>query len=165
MTIEKHHEMLTEPGIVVAVASDALWVETIQQSTCSTCAAQKGCGQKLLSKMGTSSTQLKVSLEAHDPKVYQVGDSVTVAIAAETVLKSSLFIYFLPLLMMFAFAGFAHTFIHNEIASVVLGILGLLMGGVVIRYHSYLIKGNTYFQPVLFSAQESVIATDVIQHN
>ena len=43
--------MLTESGRVVAVNDSTVWVETIQQSTCGQCAARKGCGQSMLSKM------------------------------------------------------------------------------------------------------------------
>ena len=42
--------MLVETGRVVAVEEDSLWVETIRQSTCGSCAAQKGCGHGLLNR-------------------------------------------------------------------------------------------------------------------
>ena len=44
--------MLIETGRVVAVEAneEALWVETIRQSTCGSCAANKGCGHGLLNR-------------------------------------------------------------------------------------------------------------------
>ena len=43
--------MLTETGRVVAVDADGVWVETIRQSTCGSCAAQKGCGHGLMNRI------------------------------------------------------------------------------------------------------------------
>ena len=43
--------MLIETGRVVAVDAQGLWVETIRQSTCGSCAARSGCGHGLLNRM------------------------------------------------------------------------------------------------------------------
>jgi len=40
--------MLRESGRVVAIESDAVWVETIRSSLCGSCAAKAGCGQDYL---------------------------------------------------------------------------------------------------------------------
>ncbi|MEE4278029.1 MAG: SoxR reducing system RseC family protein [Halieaceae bacterium] len=40
--------MLTETGRVVGLEGDAVWVETLRQSTCGSCAARSGCGHGLV---------------------------------------------------------------------------------------------------------------------
>ena len=47
--------MLTETGRVVALEQDSLWVETIRQSTCGSCAVQKGCGHGLINQISDGS--------------------------------------------------------------------------------------------------------------
>ncbi len=151
MSFTIENNMLTEQGVVVALESDALWVETIQQSTCGACAARKGCGQKLLSSMGSSATQLRVLVDQNDKHHYAVGDSVTIAIPENIVVLGSLFVYLLPLIFTIIFSGLAHTFFHIEAVSVLAGIAGFVLGGMVIRYHSYLSKNDPHMQPILIS--------------
>ena len=38
--------MLEETGTVVKIEPDALWVETVQTTTCGSCSARRGCGQR-----------------------------------------------------------------------------------------------------------------------
>jgi sigma-E factor negative regulatory protein RseC len=52
--------MILETGVVVAVESDGLWVETIQKSACEVCVAEKGCGQKFLSKLAGKTVSIRV---------------------------------------------------------------------------------------------------------
>jgi sigma-E factor negative regulatory protein RseC len=161
MSLENEEQLLTEQGVVIAVEADALWVETIQQSTCGTCAAQKGCGQRLLSKMGSSSTQLKVALGHQEDTAYNVGESVTIAIPADTVLKGSFIIYFLPLLAMIVFSSFAHTSFSSEIMTAISGVLGLFVGGGMIRYFSSRSMDKPYLQPILISRRPAIIVSNI----
>jgi sigma-E factor negative regulatory protein RseC len=146
--------MLKEQGIIVAIESDAVWVETIQQSTCNTCVAKKGCGQRLLSKTGVGSAKLRVLVSHNDPTCYKINDQVTLAIPEDVVVNGSLFVYLLPLCTMIVFSGFAHTLLNSEIASVLSGISGFFLGGLLIRYHSVLSKHNPRLQPVLLLESE-----------
>jgi sigma-E factor negative regulatory protein RseC len=151
MSVVIENNMLTEQGVVVAIEPDALWVETIQQSTCGTCAARKGCGQKLLSSMGASATQLRVLIDHTYQRNYAVGDSVTIAIPENVVVLGSLFIYLLPLIFTIVFSGFAHTFFQVEAVSMLAGMVGFIGGAMVIRYHAYLSKNDPDLQPILIS--------------
>ena len=149
--------MLQEMGRIVAVESDALWVETIQQSTCGSCSAQKGCGQSLLSKIGIKPTYIRVLLEGRDAAHYKVDSSVTIGIPNDIILKSSLFVYFTPILLMLVFAGIAHTTMNSEGLSILGGLLGFLVGGGVIRYHSRISKDNPRLQPVLIDNRQTIV--------
>ena len=148
--------MLTEQGVVVALEPNALWVETIQQSTCGSCAAKKGCGQKLLSSMGSSATQLRVLVDDQDSHRYAVGEAVTIAIPENIVVMGSLFIYLLPLLLTIVFSGFAHTFYTIESISMLAGLLGFIVGAMIIRYHSYRSQYDPHLQPIVISEPSMV---------
>ncbi len=141
--------MLTETGRIVAIENDALWVETIQKSTCGQCAAQKGCGQSLLSKMGQSSGHLRVLLQGRSPSAYQLGEEVTIAIADDLVVKSALLIYLLPLCVMLVFSLFAHTYFNNEGLTIASAILGLVLGGLLLRWHAFSQRNNSQQQPII----------------
>lgn len=156
MSLSMENNMLTEQGVVVAVEPTALWVETIQQSTCGSCAAKKGCGQKLLSSMGASATQLRVLLGDHANRPYTVGETVTIAIPENIVVIGSLFVYLLPLLLTIVFSGFAHTFYATEVISMLAGVLGFVGGAVIIRYHSYRSKSDPNLQPIVISEPSMV---------
>ncbi|ODS23014.1 transcriptional regulator [Candidatus Endobugula sertula] len=149
--------MLKETGRIVAMESDALWVETIQQSTCNSCVAKQGCGQSLLSKVGIKSTYIRVLLFGKDRQDYKVGQLVTIGIPNDVVVKSSLFVYLVPLLLMIAFSGFAHTYIENEFISIGAGLFGLLVGGLLIRYYTYKATNDPRIQPVLIDNGPMVI--------
>ncbi|USE39063.1 SoxR reducing system RseC family protein [Endozoicomonas sp. SCSIO W0465] len=92
--------MIEEQGRVVAVESDFVWVETIRQSSCSSCSAQNGCGQHLSEKYraDTSFSYIK----AISPWVVKEGDRVVVGIPEGSLLKASFLIYLFPLLLMMA---------------------------------------------------------------
>ena len=42
---------VTEPGIVVGVETNAVWVEADRSAACGRCAARAGCGQGALSAL------------------------------------------------------------------------------------------------------------------
>jgi sigma-E factor negative regulatory protein RseC len=126
-----------------------LWVETIQQSTCGSCAAKKGCGQSLLAKIGAKSSQLRVLIDKRDETLYQLEDSVTIGIPENVVVNGSLFVYLLPLVLMIFFSGMAHTFLQSEIASLLLGLMGFVLGGLLIHWQFQHSKYDPHLQPIL----------------
>ncbi|MFT5420538.1 MAG: sigma-E factor negative regulatory protein RseC [Candidatus Endobugula sp.] len=148
--------MLEEEGRVVSIETDALWVETIQQSTCGRCAAKKGCGQSLLAKIGAKSSQLRVLIDKQDETLYQLEDSVMIGIPENVVVNGSLFVYLLPLLLMVIFSGMAHTFLQSETASLLLGSIGFAVGGLLIYWQSQYSKYDSRLQPVLLYDQQFI---------
>ncbi len=154
--------MLKETGYIVAVEPDAVWVETLQQSTCGSCSARKGCGQRLLAKAGQQSMQLRVLLNASDQRVYQIHDSVTIAIPEHVIVKHSLFVYFLPIFLMIVFSGIAHTFFLSELPSILAGILGLALGALCIHFHACVYKNDPELQPIITDEQDSIINPQII---
>ncbi len=164
--------MIKERGRVVALESDSLWVETIQQSSCGSCSAKKGCGQKLWLKAGYKSVgHIRVLLQNHDPAAFKIDDYVEIGIAEHVISKGSLLVYMVPLLGLLGGAIFGDMLgdksglsfgVDAEAASVSLGLLGLVVGGAVVRMHSFLAKNDKRFQPVVIShADQAVLASEV----
>lgn len=157
MSIDRNRAfMLKESAYIVGIESNALWVETMRQSTCGSCSARKGCGQRLLSTAGSESMRLRVLInnrKVGDTKApdYHINDEVTIGVPEHTIVKNSLFIYLLPLFLMIVFSGIAHTFFNNEAISIGFGLLGLLFSAVLIRYHASVNADNPDLQPVLIT--------------
>ena len=139
--------MLKERGRVVAVESDALWVETIQQSVCGSCVAEKGCGQRLLAKFGAQPNHLRVLAAEDEAASYRVGDSITIGIPETAVVKASMLVYMLPLIIAVFFAGSVHIVLHSDGLSIIAGIIGLIAGASLVRLYAFYQRNNSNFQP------------------
>ena len=72
--------MLVETGRVVAVDPDGVWVETIRQSTCGSCAAQQGCGHSLLNRISDGKrSYIRVLSGAQNCEQCRVDDQVRIS--------------------------------------------------------------------------------------
>jgi|SRR5690554_108586 len=148
--------MLLETGNIVAVEPDGLWVETIQSSTCGSCAARKGCGQSLLAKLAGHTSYLWVSLAGRNPDDYQIGDEIQLGVPEEVIVNGSLLVYFLPLLSLLAATVLAHYSVGREGVTTLAAIAGLIGGGLVVRWHAYATRHDSRLQPVLVDDQQRV---------
>jgi sigma-E factor negative regulatory protein RseC len=91
--------MLEETGRVVAVDGEFAWIESERTSTCSGCAARRGCGTGAIAKvLGRKRMQLRVvnNIDAG------IGDYVVIGIAESGVVRGSLAVYAVPLAGLFA---------------------------------------------------------------
>lgn len=145
--------MIRETGRVVAIEDDSVWVETIQQSACQTCVAEKGCGQSLIAKITGKTTAIKVLLGQYDVSSVGMDESVVIGIPEHVVVSGTLLVYLLPLLTMIAgilLAGsLAITTTTGDFYAVLGGLFGLVIGSLVVRVHSYLNRNNPDVHPVL----------------
>lgn len=145
--------MLTETGRVVAVEADGLWVETIRQSTCGSCSAQKGCGHGLLNRIGDGRRNLvRVLLNDANPGPYTVDQSVRIAIPEHVVLRSSFVVYVLPLLLMLLAAALVPALVpasFSDLASIVGAGFGMALGVVLIRLYAWRHRQDPELQPRL----------------
>ncbi|WP_041522602.1 SoxR reducing system RseC family protein [Gilvimarinus agarilyticus] len=148
--------MLIEPGTIVAVEPDGLWVETIQRSTCGSCAAQKGCGQSLLAKLAGHSSYLWVSLAGRDADEYRIGDEIQLGVPEAVVANGSLIVYFTPLLSMLAATIVAHYAHAGEGVTALAAIAGLIAGGGLVRWHAFKHRHDSRLQPVLVDDRQVV---------
>jgi len=152
--------MIFETGVVVAIESDGLWVETIQKSACEVCVAEKGCGQKFLSKLAGKTTRIRVLRNKLSPETFSVGQSVTIGIPEDVIVMASLLVYLLPIVG--AVCG-ASIFGATDLQSIGGAFAGLLLGGMAVNLHSIKKRNDLRFNPVLIEPQ-SETSTLNLQH-
>ena len=101
--------MLTESARVVAVEDSAVWVETLRQSSCGSCAARSGCGHGMLNtaRAGVSKGLLKAALPADRKMVVSLHDTVEISMPEQGFLRAAGLLYAMPLLVMLVAAGLA----------------------------------------------------------
>ena len=142
--------MILETGTVVAVESDGLWVETIQKSACEVCVAEKGCGQKFLSRLAGKTTSIRVLLNNQPQQKFSVGQSVTIGIPEDVIVKGSLLVYLLPVICAVSGAWLAGS--AGDTGSILGALGGLLAGGMMVNYHSKKTRNDLRTNTVLFDS-------------
>lgn len=118
--------MITENGKVVAIDGARVWVQTIRNSACQSCAARHGCGQRALA--GATGGRANQVLVANDLEA-QVGDEVTLAIDEAALLRASLLVYAVPLLLMVAGAVLGYQGSGGQDPASIAGAVAGLAGG------------------------------------
>ncbi|MBV1931818.1 MAG: SoxR reducing system RseC family protein [Porticoccaceae bacterium] len=139
--------MIKETTTIVDVEPHYLWVEGVQRSTCGSCTARAGCGQRLLACVQARTSRVRVLLSATDTTHYRVGEDIEIGIPDDVVVKGSLLIYLLPLLGLMSSAGLVDYWFHREVFTVGAAVVGLLGGGLVVRAVSLLLSKDSRLQP------------------
>ena len=144
--------MILEPGIVVSKAAHSVMVETIQKTTCDSCAAQPGCGHSVLSKLTSSSVQIRALLGDFDANEIRLGQSVTIGIPDHVVVKGSLLVYLVPLTGALLGAWLMGSPIKSpelDLISVMGAFVGLVCGGMFVHLRSQKNDNNAENNPIL----------------
>lgn len=141
--------MIKESGRVVAVERDGLWVETVQQSSCNSCAAKSGCGQGLMAKWGLQTSYIRVLLAGRDKGSYPIGSRVEFGVPEAVVVNGSLLVYLLPLLGLVTSAGLGELWSTSELASLCSALLCFLLVGAMVRWHAFKTRNDPRLQPVV----------------
>lgn len=144
--------MLEETAQVIRVDDDEVWVETQRRSTCASCAAEKGCGTATLAKvLGKRRTLVRVLSD----QPLSVGDQVVIGIREQALVRGSLAVYAVPVLLLLV-GGFvgklgAQSFLWDnaELASVILGVSGLIAGLFWLRQFTRRIEYDDNYQPLV----------------
>jgi len=144
--------MITENAIVVSIDNNQTWIETQRKSVCGQCAANKGCGTSVLSKViGNKLSKMKVINKINA----QVGDEVVIALNEQSLLKGAFMTYLLPLLYLFLFSFFGQFIsqnlqVHNsELLIIAFAVLGFYFGMQHVKRFSESIAKNENYQPVI----------------
>jgi len=141
--------MLIEKGLVVSVDEDGLWVETLQQSACDACSAQKGCGQSLVARsLMSNMTLIKARFSFNsDERIWHVGQEVDIGIQENALVFATLIVYLFPLLMLVvgALAGS----IFGELGSVIGSLVGFSLGALIVRWHSATRSKQSFYDAVV----------------
>lgn len=142
--------MIVETGRVVAVETDVLWVETIQQSSCGTCAAKNGCGQGLMNRVFDGRrNQLKVPLGQFSAADFAVDDQVELGVQESALVSSAMVVYLLPLLSLIAgMALTSHWFASDGMAALGAG-LGFTGGLGILRLYNLWLERRAASQTCL----------------
>ena len=144
--------MLTEIARVVAVEPGKLWVETIRQSVCGSCAVQKGCGHGLLNQISDGHRNyLQVATTEFSRAEFQVDDQVTIGVSERLMLRGSAVLYLLPLACMLLASTILPTLLPgiSELASIGGAAGGFAVGLLLVRWHARHHQDNPDFQPRL----------------
>lgn len=143
--------MIEELGVVVAIETDGVWVATQRQTTCGSCSAKAACGQGILNALSADKKPhtIKVQSDLH----LRVGDQVTLAISEQSLVRSAMFVYMLPLLFMFIAALAANTLSLSEPWIILAAALGFFGGAVWVRRYSHRYFDEAAMQPQVVRAQ------------
>ena len=141
--------MILETGRIVAIETEGVWVETIRKSACGSCKAEKGCGQSLINQWDGHTAYIWVLLEGRNPADYQLGDEIQIGIPEEVIAKGAMLVYMVPLITLLLATVFAHHQFAQEGITTLSGFAGLLLGGLIVRWHSWRNRLNSDLQPVL----------------
>jgi len=147
--------VLSESGKVIAVECDGVWVETLKLSTCGQCRARHGCGQKLLVAADSNLTCIKAFYSSDSTHGRpQLGDDVLIGVDETAMVLDALLSYGLPLLCMFlALAGASYSDVA-EIFMMLAAVVGLLIGGGIVRF----LPNRKGVRPQLLGQLSSVIS-------
>lgn len=137
--------MLEETGEVLSIDDEGIHVQTIRQSSCSSCSAAKGCGQKLLASVGQGQ-RFDVLAENSLELNLRAGDQVILGLAESALLKASMLAYLLPLVMLAVFAGVAQWLGAVEHVVIITAVAGLVAGLWVTKWRVSRSTGEQ-FQP------------------
>ena len=147
--------MVKETTTIVAIEPGYLWVEGVQSSTCGSCTARAGCGHRLLAGIKAQTSRLRVLLSTDDKTDYKIGEELQISIPDDVVVKSSLFIYLFPLLGLLLAAGMADYWFGKELVTISAGIIGLAVGGVLVRVISDHLRNESRFQPSVIARKSA----------
>lgn len=140
--------MLAERAKVVAVEPGVIWVETLSQSGCGSCAENGECGTGLLQRYLQTSQYLRIEIGEDDGASYQVGSELELGLDEGVMVRGSMLLYVLPLFGLLLGAGLGYN-LGGEASSVLLGVLGMLVAGVAVRLHANKNRFNPDYHPVI----------------
>lgn len=139
--------MIEEQGRVVALEPGAVWVETLRKSTCSSCSANAACGQGLMDRLGVG--RQRGYVRALSQMHLAIGDTVIIGVREDLLVRSSLLVYLLPLMGLFAAALLADGLGLPEPLVILSGLSGLFASWLMVRWRAAQVAENPLLQPVV----------------
>lgn len=144
-------------AIVKRLEDNFAWVETNPATSCSRCKGGNGCSSISISRLFCSSKQ-QFKVISHLP--LSVGDVVTIGLADEVMIKTALWSYGLPLLALVvgALLGGWLWPEKSDIASVIVGVIGFVLGLLSLRFLELARGKEEVYPTVLNKVSGPVIA-------
>lgn len=140
--------MIVETGQVVRAEAEAAWVQTVQQSTCGSCRARHGCGQKLLNQFAVSTGEIRAHCDPALLADLSPGDSVEIGIAEGAVVSASLITYGLPIICL-VFGAWLGAGLNSNFLNALTALAGLLSGALMVRLLLSRYFKLCYFEPIV----------------
>ena len=143
--------MIEEQAQVVEMNGDQLVLQAQTQSSCGSCAASKGCGTSVLSKVvGRKFSRF----HANNSVDAKVGDTVIVGISEDALLRGSLVIYMIPIMGMLVFALVSEQLVdllaeNRDLLIAGSGVAGLVTGSLLSRWYFQRRVNVHRFRPVV----------------
>ncbi|WP_240914185.1 SoxR reducing system RseC family protein [Microbulbifer sp. SH-1] len=138
--------MIEERGRVLALDETGIWVETVQRSSCHSCAAKSGCGTGLLGDFWRRASQVRVEVSSQALMDIRLHDTVVIGIAENTLASSALIVYLLPLVALVLGAVIGQS-LGAEIWAILGALAGLALGALAIRLYSHINRANPALTP------------------
>ena len=148
--------MIFETGTVVSKNQDSLMVETIQQTTCDSCSAQKGCGHTALTKLTGTKNEIRVLPGDFSVDSLRLGQSATIGIPEHIVVKGSLMVYLIPVIGALTgswMLGDEGKTLEQDLFSILGALIGLVGGGILVNMRGQKAQADVQSNPVLFGIQ------------
>ncbi len=151
--------MLEESGIVVEVNDQVAVIQTQRMATCGHCVSKQQCGHGSFDfQPGQLCHTLKVA-QTHHPTL-KVGDRVVLGLEEQALLNSSIVLYLVPLLCLFAGAigyeilAMTISLPHSELISVLSGVLGFSLGLIGVNRLTAKMSAQRSYQPVILQVMQ-----------
>lgn len=139
--------MVYEQATVLRVEAGIALLSSRQRSACDSCRAQPGCGQAVLARLMRREDAVPALLPSALQGEIKKGSEVTVAIPMHTVVLGSLLIYLLPVFGLLVAAILATAAGAAESIVAASAAVGLVLGGGLVRYVSWLLRSYPGLQP------------------
>jgi len=137
-----------QPATVVSIQEATVTLSTIRLNTCQQCSMKAGCGQRMLNQASSCQrSQIELPKPAHVSLT--IGQEVQVAIPQSTFIRASLWVFLMPLLVMFAAAYVAQYLALSEPAIAIVGLVGLGGGLLFMRRRMKSLQAHSQWQPHL----------------
>ena len=144
--------MIEETAQVVSVDGEHAWLQTQRGGTCGSCSARGGCGVSLIERYAA---KRQGRIRAINRVGAGAGAQVIVGIDESALLRGSAAVYLSPLAGLFGGAIIGEvlapfsTLLSAEVASILLGLLGLAGGLLYLYRYAQRHRGDPRFQPVI----------------
>ena len=148
--------MIREIGRIVSIRGTRALVQTRRDSSCSRCALQSGCGQRVLGGMfGGANAQLVVDLGALDSPA--IDDELEIGISESGLLASACLAYLVPLLGLMSGMLAGHQIVAE--AGAILGAISGLVFAIAITRVVLARTSIGIAAPVFLRRVSSVVST------
>ena len=124
--IMKEDNNICREGIVRNIDGDDISVEIIVSSACSGCHAKSIC-------IPSDRRQEIVTVKNSRQETYQVGETVDLLLETSAGNKAVILAYVLPLVVLLVLLFSCYTLTHNELLSVCISILGILLYYLILK--------------------------------